>query len=124
MSQANEMIKIKAGEKVELFSRSFSSVPMNYEFRAEPMESNKLLGKLEVQTKKSLGKKSVYITPLESLNSVKATMWDTFLTIYVIAENDLQVTMPKRKLGSVRLMIGLVLVTVALAATIIVRQSP
>ncbi len=123
MSQAKEMIEIKAGEKLELFSRSFSSVPMTYEFMVEPAKRSTQLGKLEVQTKKSLGKKSVQITRLEKFNSVKATMWDTFVSIYVIAESDLRVTIPKRKMSRLPVLIGLVMVTLALAASVIIRQS-
>ena len=123
MSQAKEMIEIKAGEKLELFSRSFSSVPMNYEFSAEPTGPGGLKGTLEVHRKKSLAKKSVSATQLNHHNSVRASMWDTFVSIYVIAESDLTVSLPKRKLGSLRMVLGLVMVTVALAAIIIVQQS-
>lgn len=121
MSQVKEMIEIKAGEKLELFSRSFSSVPMNYEFSAEPMGQCELNGTLEIHRQRSLAKKSVTSSRLQQKNSVRASMWDTFVTIYVVAEEDLKVTVPKRQLASLKLMVGLTVLLVAIASVMMIR---
>ncbi len=110
-----EILTIAKGEKVELFSRSFSSVPMTYEFKAEAKSSEHLSGTIEIETKQSLFRKPKRFLKVEENNVIKATMWDTFVRVYVVAYSDMQISIPKRKLASRKLIFGLVIFVVVLS---------
>lgn len=119
MSQGQETINIKAGEKIELFSRSFSSIPMRYQFTAEAVGSTALSGLVEVVSQQSLLKKPVKKLQLKKSNLIKASMWDTFLTIYLVADCDMAVSIPTKQMGSKWRLISLVLLLVVVASVII-----
>ncbi len=122
MKNSLEHIFVEAGEKVELFSRRFSSVPMTYEFTAAAADDTELDGKVEIHSKQSLGKVSVKTSQLQALNTIKASMWDTFVTVYVVAKKDLQVTTPQRKIGLLRITVALLMLLLAVASALIIGQ--
>ncbi|TDR20596.1 hypothetical protein [Marinicella litoralis] len=122
MQNKQEIVEIKAGEKVELFSRSFSSVPMTYEFTAMAKQGFELLGRVEVHAKGGLRKKQVRFSQLQTSNTVKASLWDTFLTIYVVADADLKVTTPKRKMNALRFTLVMALLVIVVASAIVITQ--
>lgn len=119
MSSEAEILQVQAGEKVELFSRSFSSVPMEYQFNAEAVSVNNLSGWVEIETKKMVFKKPKIVLQLQKTNVVKASMWDTFVKVYVVADCDLTISIPKRKMSSPKVMITLILLVVLLAAAML-----
>jgi|GEM_PF-2472614 len=123
MKQVKETIEIKAGEKMELLRRSFSSVPMTYEFTASTADDSELVGRVELHATRTLRGKQVKSVKLQAHNSVKASMWDTFFTIFVVAENELHVTLPQRKLGSLSGKIVIISLIITMAAALIIEQQ-
>lgn len=111
-------IRVNSGEKVKIFSRSFSSMPLAYEFQARPLGSNQLNGEIEIVTRQILFAKPPTILPLQVSNTVDATMWDTFFDIYIRAGSDLEVTVPKRNFGPIRWVIVFAAVIVIAAISI------
>lgn len=100
MKSSQETIFVAAGEKIELFSRSFSSVPMDYEFNAKAVGSLPLSGQLEIQSKQILFSVPVKTNELKSVNHFKASFLDTFMRVYVVADCDMEITMPERVIKS------------------------
>jgi hypothetical protein len=115
-----EKIQIKAGEKKQIFSRSFSSIPIKYEFQAYPFGSNRLEGEVEVITTQIFFRQQPKLFPLRETNIVKAGLWDTFIKIYVTANRDLEITIPKRKFKSISLLMLLTALIVLAALSIII----
>lgn len=113
-------IRLKSGEKAKIYSRSFSSVPLEYEFQAQPLGVDRLDGDVEVVITQLFFRQAPVIMPLRESNVVKAGLWDTFVNIYVIARSDLEVTVPKRNLGSLRWVMGLAALIVLAAVTILI----
>ena len=119
MKNSHETIFVEEGEKIEIFNRRFSSVPMSYQFSAKPIGSKPLLGLLEIHSKKM-----VFLSPVKSIglkqsNTIKASMWDTFVTIYVIAGCDMKITVPKSNLKSLKQVFLLVAVLLLVAVVIL-----
>lgn len=121
-----ETIRIKRGEKAKIFSRGFSSVPIEYEFQARPLGSGQLDGEVEVVDTRLFFRKPPVRFPLRENNVVKAGLWDTFVDIYVTANGDLEVTRPRRNLRLVRWAFWLVALVVlaTFAVFLVARDAP
>ncbi len=122
MRKSQETICVEAGEKIEIFNCSFSSVPMKYEFSAKAIESKPLSGLLEIQSKQILFSSPKKIMDLKESNVVKASLWDTFMTIYVIAGCDMEITVSKRSATSLKRISGLVIVLTLIAASLVLLK--
>ncbi len=112
------MIEIKAGERKKVLSRKFSSVPMEYEFSVKSVDGQALSGTVEVEMTKTIFRNESLKFPLQAQHIIKATLWDTFMDVYVTADTDVQIEMPKRSMNAKPVIIGLILVVVALASVI------
>ncbi len=120
MKNRQDTIQLKAGERIKIFSRSFSSVPMAYEFAAKPINGTELSGMIEIEKRQTLVSRPKQEIRLQRSNTVKASMWDTFVTIFVTAGCDMTITVPKRNLGSLRWVIWLVAAVIIAAAAMII----
>ena len=92
-----ETIRLRAGEKATLFTRSLSSVPMSYHFQARVLDEGALDGEIEIR-----GSRWIFRTPpstqqLQAQNIVYAGFWDTFFSVSVIAHCDMELTIPARQ---------------------------
>ena len=123
MDQNEESIQVKAGEKVEILNRSQRSVPLVYEFSARAVGQEVPLGRVEIHTKGGLRKKHVKSYQLRPKNAIKVSIWGTFMALFVVAENDLQVTLPQSKLAKGRMIFGLCFLMIILALALIISQS-
>lgn len=123
MNRSKQTIKIPAGEQALIFSRSFSSVPMTYTFQAESVMGGEPQGQVETRIRRSLGKGASETKDLQRHNEVKAGFWDTFVEIHVVANEDVLVTMPKRRLKALRWPVLLALVVVLAASAVIMIQT-
>ncbi len=92
-------IKIKASERVKIINRSFSSVSMKYKFQAQPLGSDKLDGEIEIAVRQVFFAQAIKRYPLEEANEVEAGLWDTFVSVYVTANSDLEITGLNKNLG-------------------------
>lgn len=119
MKKSQAVLELKAGERVEVINRRFSSVPMVYEFSAEPKDGDVLSGEVEIEVKKTLFSRPSQTVALQRNNVIKASMWDTFVKVSVTAGYDLQLTIPNRQLKSSRIIVWLVLLVVLIAAVTI-----
>ena len=124
MTINDEVITVKAGEKNKLFKRSFSSVPMRYTFSAKAVGSEALSGSLEIHRKRTIFSTVVESIELKPNNVVHASIWDTFVTIYVQANNDLKITLPKRDFKALKWLLVLTawLIVVAVAVMAVSLQ--
>ena len=121
MNRSYETIFVQAGEKIEIFKRRFSSVPMTYNFSAQAIGSKPLSGSLEVHRRKSvLLNQQVKTAEVKRQNTVHASMWDTFLTIYVIAENDMNISVPTCKITSLKPILMMVLLLIVVASSLLI----
>ena len=119
MKNSHETIFVEKGEKIEIFNRRFSSVPMNYEFSAKAVGSKPFSGWLEVHRQQTVFSSPVKTIDLKQSNSVNASMWDTFMTIYVIAGCDMEISLPKRDFKPLKGVLVLVTLLVLVAAAVL-----
>ncbi len=115
MKKSQAVLQLKAGERVEVINRRFSSVPMVYEFNAEPIGGDVLSGEVDIEVRKNLFSKPSQTIALQRHNVIKASMWDTFVKVSVTAGYDLKLTLPDRRLGSSRILMWVVLLVMAVA---------
>ncbi len=92
---------------------------MSYKFTAKPIGSQLLSGSLEIHSKQMVFSSPVKTIDLKPDNTVSASLWDTFMTIYVIADCHLEITVPKRDFTSLKRVLVLVTVLVLVAAAMI-----
>lgn len=106
-------IHLSPGERRKVFSRSFSSVPMDYEFEAKALhEGEKIEGTVEVQGSQWIFPKAPQRQVLQEKNTVHAGVWDTFFRVYVTSKVALELSVPKRRLSSLRWLIAIALIIV------------
>lgn len=111
-------ISLKSGETVKLFTRRFSSMPIQYRFQAQAVGTDSPKGTVDIVGRQLVFRKPDVTLPLEEMNSVEAGYWDTFLTIYVTAETDLEIIYKQTGLRYTGWMIGLVAVILVVAIAI------
>ncbi|MEM6716406.1 MAG: hypothetical protein AAF827_16370 [Cyanobacteria bacterium P01_D01_bin.6] len=90
-------ISLRVGEKVVIYRRNFSSVPMQIHFEAIAANGGLPEGKVEICGSHWIFPKSPSQQPLQAMNSVSAGFWDTFFAIAVTADTDLTITLPGRQ---------------------------
>ncbi len=118
MPKNQETIFVEAGEKIELFKRRFSSVPMTYQFMAKSTCAKPLAGLVEIHSQQMLFSGAENIMNLKQTNEVKASLWDTFMTIYVIAGCDMEITLSKHSKTTDKSLLGLVVILVLIASMV------
>lgn len=82
-------IKISAGERRKILSRSFSSIPIEYQFRAYTVDDGEIDGEIEIRRRQLIFPAVVERIPLQKENTLVAGYWDTFVSAYVEANQDL-----------------------------------
>lgn len=113
-------IRLKSGEQVKIFSRNFSSVPVDFHFQATALDGGSPNGEIIIQGSNWIFPKPPVTQPLQAHNSVHAGFWDTFFSVFIMAHNDLEITTPKGKANLSRwiiwaaVAIGVVAVAIAL----------
>lgn len=113
MSEDREFIVVEAGEKIEIFSRRFSSVPLTVEFGAATINKKQLQGNIEIESSILWFQQPAKITQLKNFNQINVSMWNTFLKIYVKPECDIEISLPIRHFKSpyfVYVLIGAVMI--------------
>jgi hypothetical protein len=120
MFKKKKTVKLIAKQRTKIFSRKFSSVPMEYEFSVKPINSQALSGQVDVEISRTIFKNTNYQLPLQEKHVIKAGFWDTFMDVYVTADDDIEVELPKRRMGSKPVIIGLILVVLALASILMI----
>ncbi|WP_223787257.1 hypothetical protein [Marinicella meishanensis] len=123
MNRSKQTIKIPAGEQAQIFSRSFSSVPMTYVFQAESVIGGEPQGQVETRIRRSIGQGATKTKDLQRHNEVKASFWDTFVEIHVVANEDVLVSLPKRRFKALRWPVMLALLVVLAASAVIMIQT-
>ena len=116
-------IKLPADVRTEVFSRTSSSIPAEYQIQVSTENGEAVSGLLEVQGSQWIFPKPVVTTKLEADNTVKAGYWDTFFKVYITPEIDCVATVPKRFGTSVKwlLLIALGVLILAVAVVLFLR---
>ncbi|HEC12846.1 MAG TPA: hypothetical protein ENI80_06285 [Acidiferrobacteraceae bacterium] len=114
-------IYLYPGRRIKIFSRSFSSMPLDYVFEAHALHAkDSLSGKVEIRGSQWLMPKPPHIQPLGEYNEAYAGMWDTFFSIYVTADTETEIVIPHRRFGSLKWIVAVVIIVVLLVATVLV----
>jgi hypothetical protein len=112
----NDWTQLAPGERRKVFKRSFSSVPLDYVFEARALnEGEEPEGIVEVKGSAWIFPKTPERQPLQGKNTVHAGFWDTFFSVTVTATNAIEVSVPARRLSSMRWVIWLALAVVTVA---------
>jgi len=86
-------IAIKAGERQRIIRKFSGSIVATYQFSAEPVNSTDTLsGTVEVKGSRWLFSKPVETQSLQRQNSVHKGMWDTFYSVYVVPDVDVDIS--------------------------------
>ncbi|MCB1581545.1 MAG: hypothetical protein R3E90_00410 [Marinicella sp.] len=113
-----EGTKIKKAERVRVFRRSFSSVPMTYQLTVKPVGTDDVSGTVEVEITQILFRKKNLINPLQINNVIKATLWDTFMDVYIRPDSDVIIEKPQRSISAKPLIVGLIVTVIALVSVL------
>lgn len=113
-----QIISLRSGETVKLFTRRFSSMPTQYRFEARAAGTDTLAGTIHIVVRQLIFRKPDVTLPLHEMNMIEAGYWDTFVTIYVTAETDLELLCKQTGLGYiwwiVAIAAGVVIVAIAI----------
>ncbi len=87
-------ITVVAGSRVAIIRRAFSSVPLDYRFSATAaMPGQTLSGTVEVKKSRWLLPGPLEKRSLQANNVVTAGMWNTFMSVDVVPDVDIVITM-------------------------------
>jgi hypothetical protein len=113
-------IRAARGQRVEVVRRSFSSMPMDYRFSARAAAPDeRLAGVVETRKSRWILPGPRTRLPLETSNVVSAGFWNTFVSVAVIPDVDAVITIERRSIRSLRPLLFVALLIVALAAAMI-----
>ena len=115
-------VEIKAGQKLKIFSRSFSSIPIEYQFQARAIDGSEPDGQIKISRRQLVFPAVVETIPLQKDNIIKAGYWDTFVSAYVTANQDLIIEDTSKNF-SVNWLILIALVVIIFVATLVLIIS-
>ena len=109
-------IQIAAGCKTRIIRRQFSSLVTTYTFDVAPViQTNHLVGTVEIKGSNWIFPKPVQRMPLQPSNLVTAGFWDTLFSVYVFPEVDVVISLPSKSFGGLLWVIGPMVLIVAVA---------
>ena len=114
-------IHIPKGERKRILWKVSNSLQQSFAFTAEPANrGDTLAGTIEVSGSSWIFTKPSTYQPLEAENTVSKGMWDTFFSVYVEPECDVEVTFQQPQVDNFGWLavIGTVVVVVAIALTV------
>ncbi len=114
--------QIKAGERKRILYRFGNSLQTDYAFSATPKDDSRpVSGTIEVKGSGWLSPKPATNQSLQSQNRVFKGAWDTFYSVYVTPDVDVEVTLTKGRSGSPMLIVWVAvgLIILATVATLI-----
>ena len=114
-------IHIPKGERKRIIWKVSNSLQQTYAFTAEPAnEGDSLSGNIEVSGSSWIFTKPSKFQPLEADNTVSKGMWDTFFSVYVEPECDVEVTIQQSKVDNFGWLAvaGTIVIILALALTL------
>lgn len=89
-----KFIEAKAGERQRIIHRFSNSVKTTYHFTARPLNPDlPLSGNVEVAGSRWIFPKPAVTQNLLPENTVNKGMWDTFYSVYVVPDCDVNITL-------------------------------
>lgn len=82
--------QLPASKKTKVISRLSSSIPQKYQLKAVPTKGQTLSGTIEVKGSHWIFPKQAEILPLEPETIVTAGYWDSFFSVYVESESEVE----------------------------------
>ncbi len=118
-------LEIKAGERKRIIRKFSSSIVATYKFSAEPVNpSEDISGTVEIKGSNWLFPKPAETQELQQQNSVEKGMWDTFYSVFVTPDVDVNISMPKSGIGYLWIYIAIaVFITIFAAGLVIITMS-
>ncbi len=114
-----QTLEIRKGEKTRVIRRFCNSLPMTFQFRAEPVSgSDNLSGIVQIDGSSWIFSKDPVEQALKVENSVSKTIWDTFYSVYVIPDCDVRITLEQSRFTGVFPILILAILITAVAFVI------
>ncbi len=114
-------IRIKSGQRKRIIRQFSNSLQQTYDFSATALDGNaEVSGIVEVQGSKWMFPKPPLRLDLKRENLVEKGMWDTFYSVYVIPNGDVEITLKPTRTNKLWIYLVIVLVVLALASALIV----
>ena len=114
-------MEILKGERKRIIRKIGNSVPVTYQFKAEPLSAQDTLsGTVEVSGSNWIFSKQPVLQKLEADNSVGKGYWDTFYSIYVTPDCNVKITFNQAGVSKIfPLLLGAGLVVVVAISLVI-----
>jgi hypothetical protein len=110
---------VRAGERVKIIRKYFSSVPATFTFEAAPAEgSGPVSGTIEVWGSTWVFPREPLEQPLEAHNTVEKGFSDTFFSVYVTSDRDVTIG-PGQAVRPIVPLVITALVTLAAIAVVV-----
>ena len=117
-------IKIRSGEKKRIIRQFSNSLQQTYSFSAKPVDPDAAIsGVVEVQGSNWLFPKPPLKLELKRENLVEKGMWDTFYSVYVIPNNDVEIVLKPTRTNRLWIYLLVVLIVLALASALILGSN-
>ena len=117
-------IKAKAGQRVPIIRRAFSSVPMDYVFSVSVAQIGKTLsGKVEIRKSRWILPGALTTVPLLEKNVVSAGFWNTFMSVDVLPDVDALIFTGGRGIRNLWAILLLAVLIIAMAGAVFFVSS-
>lgn len=112
-------IKAKAGQRVAIIRRAFSSVPMDYAFSVSVTQPGKTLsGHVEIRKSRWILPGALTTVPLQEKNVVSAGLWNTFMSVDVVSDVDVVISTGSRGIRNLWVILSLAVLIIAMAGAV------
>lgn len=119
-NRMKKTVSIPAGTRQHIFRRFSSSLSQHYEIEVAPaQDGGPISGTVEVQGSNWIFVKPIEKLPLSEKVVVHAGYWDTIFNVWVIPDQDVEVTMQKVRKPMPVLLIILAAVVIAAAVALV-----
>lgn len=120
MRQSDETVSIVAGEKVEIYSRSHSKLPLTIELTAVAKKQQPLKGHVELKNRGWIGNVCDEVRVLEAHNRLEIGMWNNIVQVFIKAECDMEVSLAKRHASKFSPMVRFVSLLLIMASVLFI----
>ncbi|VAW22061.1 hypothetical protein MNBD_ALPHA12-877 [hydrothermal vent metagenome] len=117
-------IKIRSGERKRIIRQFSNSLQQTFSFSATAVEPNEeVSGIVEIQGSKWLFPKAPTTMDLKRDNMVEKGMWETFYSVYVTPDSDVEITLKPAHINRLWIYMVIVLIVLALASALILGSN-
>ena len=108
---------LKAGETTRIMRRVAHNMPQSFTFTAATLNGEAVSGEVKVQGSFGPFSKPATTQALQAENHVSKTSWDTFWSVYITPEQDIDITQSAAKGGKLFIILIIAIIVLGIAAS-------